>query len=863
MICVDLDGYLKYAHGCYKFEAYSEAVVVCSEIIEGAEEKKHEELKHQAILLKGKAVFYNYQRKMQYLMEKKVTILRSDEKRLISECFNSMKEAINLLGFTLDNLYIDKEGSKLLDWAMMDCVRESNNLKLCSRCLLCRRHGVSLCKSHIFPRFMLKNVSKLREQTLESEENREQQEGIREKMFLFGLDKYQLKSAGECWLWLCCKRCEGIMTQNAENDFSQLFPSSGTVEYSSWLFNYCCTILFRTLSCVKFPRAFNDEEVYTAFLACRKHLLSLPVRNKGTSSTLSIGAPEYQLQLLSEISTKDLKPYIIITPPTMVFERSGGVLEEIKLPFAIPWLSPHRLLDGYKDLSGWSHFFVAYSDGMSILLKFQPSSECSLPSSCLVSPEQGTYSIPDKSDAVKFIPKGLWMLHHRSALKQTKDYSEVFQQIAPTAAKKIISAGNFLLLQEGNLLQPRPDINISEDQENEQEPCGIKSRETDIRYTSSTASSTNIGGNTSALTTTIDSTKNQGIPPVVPYRSMSDKPGINLLPSGFNIVRSLVDKIIELPKGHKILLHCVNENLSVFLAVGNSGRFLPDQPYIIYHLNDSERAYLDGSFVTTNDGEICFSQYLMEHSINSMFRTGVLKETQECARVLAANMLSDNGFHSLSLFVLYLRCRQALRGADDLPSLGTKCSTQGCWYCCNLCHCCMKKTLSISGATVKDKTGNDEYRFCSKKCMGMFCSDPEAMAKSMFAVDHRDQLLAGNFEGPSVLDVVKFYRKEGGQYNSIDFINLCLGDGSEGLARGEPYILCQYRSIDTQYCMLGFRITKDCVPLGVIWPHLVKDRDYESKFKPALNRLSLILNSCVSALKCPSVAKYLDTFLNS
>ena len=92
-----------------------------------------------AKLLKGKAKFHGYQPVLRYLMENKHYLSKQDMTLLIQKCFGQMKDAINLLGDVLDSQCIDSEGSKLLDFAMMDCIRETNQLNQCKRCLLCRR----------------------------------------------------------------------------------------------------------------------------------------------------------------------------------------------------------------------------------------------------------------------------------------------------------------------------------------------------------------------------------------------------------------------------------------------------------------------------------------------------------------------------------------------------------------------------------------------------------------------------------------------------------------------------------------------------------------------------------------------------
>jgi len=115
----DTSGNIRYAQGCYKNGNYDEAASICTDIIRSNPDEKTEH-NHQAKQLKGKAVFQAYQRKMFYLMENRNKIDRAEEKKLQEECFGRMKEVIGLLGTALDQFYLDEEGSRILDWTMMD-----------------------------------------------------------------------------------------------------------------------------------------------------------------------------------------------------------------------------------------------------------------------------------------------------------------------------------------------------------------------------------------------------------------------------------------------------------------------------------------------------------------------------------------------------------------------------------------------------------------------------------------------------------------------------------------------------------------------------------------------------------------------
>ena len=849
-LSVDHTSNMMYVQGCYKLENYCETVLVCSDIIEKLSDEQ-EKLKCDITLLKGKALFYVYQRKIWYVMENRSTISKAEEKRLIEECFQCMMGSINLLGTALDNLYVDIEGSQLLDWAMMDCIREANKLNKCYRCLLCRQYCTNLCKSHIFPKFILKNAHSENPNGGESEE---QSEGSSKGMlrtsttetpnksnvkpFLFGLNKHQMKSAGDCWLWMCCKKCEGIMTQNAENYFSRLFPPNGEIEYSSWLFNYCCTILFRTLSCVKFPRTLNDEEVYNSFLYCRMHLLSLPIKFEGQSSVVS-KTVEYQLRQLSQTISQELKPFLLITPHHAIF-KTEGIVNDKRYMVSIPWLAPHRLVDGRKDLAGLSHFFVAYCDGVSMVLKYLPSSKYHLPDTCCISPKDGKYVVPKDAEAVDNIPPGLLVLRHRSTLKMFNDMTESLRQMGTRTAEKM--ALNTLHTQ--NLFQMLPTA----------VETALSSR--CMNSEESTLSEVGVGTPITPNVTESGLTNAQ--------LSHSNKPQMSLLPPEFKITRPLpnsqVDKCIKLPQGHRIVLHHVDETqkLSCFVAIGSSGIFSYDKPYVIFLHDGSHAVYIDGAFITASSNEYHMGQFLVNHAMYMELRNqlAIMHGAVETTLVL---LLQRAGFMNLKLLIEHIKCRHSIRGSEELPALDIKCSPEGCWYCSDLCHCCLKPAHPWS----KGEASQDiPYRFCSKKCMGLYCFHPSKMPQSMFVIDHRDEFKENKFKGPSILDILYISRK-GEQYNTVEFVNFCVGHRSEGLPLDNPYILWQIRDIDSQF-FLNFLTTVECIPLEPLWPSLLGNNENVIALQEVLlqmePKLSCVVKAAVQALGCENVEVYSSAF---
>ena len=758
---------------------YGEALKVCSEIIISITDKK-DSLLHKAKLLKGKAAFYIYQPKLEYLMENRTRISIEEARHLEEECFTYMKESIALLGTAHDYGYLDiddDKGSQLLDWAMMDCIRETNRLNQCKRCLLCRQ-SKDLCRSHVFPESAIK-------QRLSS------QQSISKSLFAFGPHEYDLKSAGECWLWMLCKRCELIMTQTAEEDFLLQFPRESNVQdfkYDSWLFNYCCVIIFRTTALVKFPRSFNDDEIYGAFLYCRKHLLPLPVKVNGVQVKLT-ETEKHWIGQYSKWACKELEPYLFLIPDPFELVSTA-------------WVSPHRLSDGVNDYSGISHFFVAICNNIAILLKFKPSTHCPLPDEYKIYSKGGIYKIQNEQQLEK-VPKGFWMVHDRIANKKNKSFTEVLKHIKP-AAEKFIKQH---ILPKSSLFH---DTNIT--------------------------------------------------------KAPSDKFVLSLLPSDIQIVRNYgtgdtIQKQIRLPPGHQIVLHQTigkdDSYTSCLIVMDSSKPGLSDMPYVLLIHKGTNFLYLDGAYISDVNGKVHIDKFLLiNHALCQFYRSYYSAEVLMKDFVL--HTLLKDGFASLKHFLHHWRTRQPIK-ADDTISLGRKCSKGGCWYCYDLCYCCMSQAFPFSA-----KNETSPLRFCSEKCKILFCGHPEKIL-STFVINHTDEIGKGKVIGTSVLDILKLVRMKGDAYNTVEFISLCLGDGSEGLPKSQPYILWQVRNVDGQFFLnFNINITETCLPLEPLWISSVENSDYLAvQIEKALaleSYLNTHLTLAVHSLHYDSLISYLAPF---
>jgi hypothetical protein len=308
----------------------------------------------QAKVTKGKARFYSYKRKLQPFFEKNSNIRATKEGRsVLDECFNGMKEAIALLGMGLDSNILDDEGSKLLDWAMIDCLSTTNQLDQCNRCFLCRQKQ-KLRRSHVWPNF----IAQLSDETF----------AANEKEFIFGLDKHMFKSAGQCTYWMLCGRCEQLLSQNGENDFRTKFPTSGEVAYSSWLFSFCAGVVFRTLGlAIQFPMHYNDSDIHKVLLHCREHLLSLPV---STSDKL-VSLCDSNKRCIDHLAKKlqgNLDIHLFMSPQQT--HQDFGVFQAPYATSAVA-LSRNKLLNSrLSNFNGSAHFLLVCCGPVTLVVNF-------------------------------------------------------------------------------------------------------------------------------------------------------------------------------------------------------------------------------------------------------------------------------------------------------------------------------------------------------------------------------------------------------------------------------------------------------------------------------------------------------------
>ena len=440
---VDVSSQLRYATGCYQFGHFYHCYELCSTLIE----KNHSgEVTNQAFLLKGKSAFHLY--KLQKNIPKNLSAKEYHQKH--SSCYAKAKEAILMLGKVLDCNLIDKEGSKLLDNAMMDYILATNNLKDIKRCLLCRRKVKTLIRSHFCPKSLLSAFAK----GIILPEN---QRVIDTKLSAIG----QTKSPKEVTYFMYCPDCEDIFSKYGETQFMPGFfrviydvenpvqTGDRVVHYKEWLHQFCIGVIFRGISLMSNREVvINEDELYYIFTKCREYLLGLNTNNHSTCELPDI--------------------YILINPTTARPEDSGFVfMNQILHALCMHGVGKFDLCTGHDSFPHQAHYFFFHTGTINIIFKLSPSHNTSFPDAYLIHRVKGDYYIPEDKKRSDIIPAGMWKLFQSCSVKFYQCWLERSSKTKVTGAmimpdEKVemvygmVDAVNKDLESTGNVINPVP-----------------------------------------------------------------------------------------------------------------------------------------------------------------------------------------------------------------------------------------------------------------------------------------------------------------------------------------------------------------------------------------------------------------------
>lgn len=418
----DASIYLKYIRTSYSYELYDECIQICDKALSKPFEHQLA-LQHNAYLLKGKALCHIFSRELASLRKMSSSAKGFPQKR--KSCYIKVKEAICSLGNAHDNDSIDKEGSRLLDYAMMIFLSEPGNLKGLQRCLLCHGKG-KLLRSHICPKAVLDDFAKSAG-TPDSH-----------KAFFLSwpwqkhLTGY-VKSPGEMTIWMLCTSCETVLSKDESLFIPQFFrkiynkanPASVAQEheipYSAWLYRFCAGLLFRGIA-LQYSEGWdsyiNAHEVHEMFCQLRAVLLANDAQLK--------------LQQTPAIS-------LFLLPLEADSSEVDSVLINTVIHYIFHFFFTHKqVLYGSHQLYKRKLFFSFKLGILMTTVRFPSASEYP------ISSEQGlklkgVFKVPTADNRRETIPDPIWETLLVEATQLENEVSEQSQRMTKIPLERLLS----------------------------------------------------------------------------------------------------------------------------------------------------------------------------------------------------------------------------------------------------------------------------------------------------------------------------------------------------------------------------------------------------------------------------------------
>lgn len=357
---------VKYAKLCCKYRNFEECVNVCRSLkrLLPSTDNQNSADAYDVNLIYGKALYHTSQPELWYLIKMRDSLIEKEIRQVSDECFVKMKEAILCLGNALDRKQIDSEGSRLLDYALNASALDLGYLG--TRCLLCRRGGQKLKNSHIWPNFILERIYKA-------------ELAGSTKPFLFGKNANRPKFGKECTFHMFCYRCEAMLSQNGEDQFAKFLDNLQKApgdehSYGSWLYSFAVSIVFRELATEAMSYVVNEQELYDAFLLCRKHLFTLSTRIGNCHHPPFSLEDKYQFQNLT--TDGDLAIYIMRCMAKQGSSRDKMIHYFSEYTYCSGTIATCRLSNAKLDPSGRVHFLQVYLNGFHFIVKFKASENC-------------------------------------------------------------------------------------------------------------------------------------------------------------------------------------------------------------------------------------------------------------------------------------------------------------------------------------------------------------------------------------------------------------------------------------------------------------------------------------------------------
>ena len=531
---IDIDKVIQAMTACYNYQRYQ----CCYEIFETVKDNLHTvipSLCNKIKLLVGKSLYHLFVKHQRALT--KYTANIKTYKLEHEVCFSKIKQVIGMLGEVLDNGCLDEEGSKLLDFSMIEYVKGTNNLKACRRCVLCRQKA-SLKKSHLWPESLLRLFQAGVDAPLD-------------KKIFYSISAERILhsySAHQKAYYMFCFKCEHLLCVNGENQCLPIFknviynanmPSSSSMQlsihYEKWFYYFCVGLIFRGLvssdPCISITAFTNEAEIYQLVVSCRNAILDLPK--------------------MEELSSK-FKLAVLFSPTQIKSsEKHTGFINTLLTSFGDFAFSDCCLSDGSICEPREAQFFLAHCGVFNILVPLGRSREISLLPEYVITPNTGTYLVPPGEKRMELLPPGLVNFFRLIA-----DQIEVSFFESP---KKLV---------ERNYIKPDPNV---------EKVIGHNAAlDEDIEQTGSIIRLPSFVQNPKALSY---------LPAVFKIKQPNNRPSLIHIPSGHKILLH-----------HTFLQQPNDKSLTLFVAVGSDEHYSLNKPYVIFHTFDNKGVNISGGF---------------------------------------------------------------------------------------------------------------------------------------------------------------------------------------------------------------------------------------------------------------------------
>lgn len=546
----------QYIGECYKIKCFAECLYICEELLRMDGHSCCDKM----LLMKGKSLFHIFMIELTLLKQRKGLLQEKVFRTRHSDCVAKAKQAIDTLGPLFDGgvLQSDSEGCQYLDLTMINYAYETNDLRSCKRCLLCRKVA-KLHRSHIWPRAILQDF------------NSEVEEPKSKRTFLISWKSHErYSSPKEVTFFLFCGSCENLLSGYGESQFiPQFFRKVNSIargnydiEYGSWLYEFCIGIIFRGLLQPSILKFVNGVEIYSMLTICRNFLLELGTSNKSTRN----------VELLPDV-------YIILNQMESDDGADKYILRLLNL-LAFYGVEEIDLANGNITRPRSAQYFLAHFGVVNIIMKFKASNYELNPASKIHS-SGGTFFVPDISQHQHLIPPGVWSLFVQLVDFQTSN-------------------------DDNPLCKENVDILDVVDRD-------LSSMLLQMKLSAS-------------------------FPKLASF-----------LPRGFIIMRSDVEPHIELPIGHRILLHyfiTFNEcQETMFLCIGDDDNRSVRKPYVIYHYFKAGFQLTTAFFISPND--LTAQEFLPEtRNIIEVKKITAVSQFRHYIHKLLPTILQEKGFHS-------------------------------------------------------------------------------------------------------------------------------------------------------------------------------------------------------------------------